>query len=215
MIYGNGRVGGDGSSELSCIEFESWLFYCLTFRSWRELKWHHDKMIIFFHTCRHLEIVRCVWHMESTQQMFFPFQGQVHGEWCWICMLFCSFSVEHNSELPWPLSDQGRNSGCIWPVHSNQSGEESIEPATCWRLSKLSCRGLNSACGTLVGITHRSLFFKHGDKAKWSNCQNPSKNPERNNSVVCIVIFFPSPACNSPKVYAFFPFKCFISSPLS
>lgn len=77
----------------------------------------------------------------------------------------------------------------LW-LYSNQSGEGITEPATRWKLRKQTCWGLNSAYGTLVHISSRSLFFKHGDKAKWSNCQNRSKNLEHNNSAICIVTFF-------------------------
>jgi hypothetical protein len=71
---------GDRFSELSCLVFGSWLFYSLTFRSWRESKWHHDKMIIFFHTCRHLEIKSDAYGIWKTLiKCSFPSKGRSMG----------------------------------------------------------------------------------------------------------------------------------------
>lgn len=114
MVYGNRRMGGEGSSALSCLVFESCLFHSFTFRSWRESKWHHDKMIIFFHSCRHLETSQmCMaYGKHSSNAPSLPRTGP--WGWCWICMLFCgkgprdqedgegrfSFPVGHKLEHP-------------------------------------------------------------------------------------------------------------------
>lgn len=186
MTHGNERMEGDGSSELSCLVFESWLFYFLTFRSWKELKWRHDKMIPFFHTCRHLEIKSDVYGIwEALSKCSFPSKdGSVGSEAGYACcpVLFSGAQLRATLTIQWPWLK-------LW-LYSNQSGEGITEPATRWKLRKQTCWGLNSAYGTLVHISSRSLFFKHGDKAKWSNCQNRSKNLKRNNSAICIVTFF-------------------------
>lgn len=80
MVYGNRRMEGEGSSALSCLVFESCLFHSFTSRSWRESKWHHDKMIIFFHSCRHLETKSDVYGIwETLIKCSFPSKGRSMG----------------------------------------------------------------------------------------------------------------------------------------